>query len=144
MIALSCALCAVQPGRGLYQEDSLLINLQMRSFILSVFGSAGLTRNFTAGLIYCSPVTAVLLKKDMGMPPEHIMPLPLDQPISIDGVTVTPIDANHCPGAVMFLFHVPARQGTPAQVGTAPDLQAHIVMLLLLCGMHCLHVLHVL
>ncbi|KAK9832766.1 hypothetical protein WJX84_012067 [Apatococcus fuscideae] len=78
--------------------------------------TTGLTKNFTGGLIYCSPVTAVLLRKDMGMPPERVVPLQLESPISIDGVTVTLIDANHCPGAVMFLFQIPARQGSPAQL----------------------------
>eukprot|EP00891_Asterochloris_glomerata_P006895 jgi/Astpho2/6895/gw1.00106.24.1_t len=59
---------------------------------------------FDAGTIYCSAVTANLLKYDMRMPPERIHPLPMDEAVTIDGVTVTLMSANHCPGAVMMLF----------------------------------------
>ncbi len=34
-------------------------------------------------------------------------PLELGQEVVIDGVGVTPLDANHCPGSVMFLFRIP-------------------------------------
>lgn len=69
--------------------------------------TTGLTRSFDAGLIYCSPVTGALLVHDMGLSPTVVRPLELDTPAVIDGVEVTPICANHCPGAVCFLFKVP-------------------------------------
>lgn len=74
---------------------------------------AGLNRAFSSGVIYCSPITATLLTKDMGMPAERIIPLPVDTPIVIDGVSVTLMDANHCPGACMMLFKVPSKTGKP-------------------------------
>ena len=74
---------------------------------------AGLGRAFSSGVIYCSPITATLLTKDMGMPAERVIPLPMDTPIVIDGVSVTLMDANHCPGACMMLFKVPTRTGKP-------------------------------
>ena len=62
-------------------------------------------------------MTADLLKYDMRMPPERIHPLPMDEPVTIDGVTVTLMGANHCPGAVMMLFQVPL-PGSKVQVGS--------------------------
>lgn len=35
------------------------------------------------------------------------MPLPLCEPVVIDGCEVVLVDANHCPGAVQFLFKIP-------------------------------------
>ena len=74
---------------------------------------AGLNRSFSSGVIYCSPITATLLTKDMGMPAERVIPLPVDIPIVIDTVSVTLMDANHCPGACMMLFKVPSKTGEP-------------------------------
>lgn len=52
--------------------------------------------------MYCSPITATLLRKDMGLPAARICPLKLDTPVVIDGVEVVLIDANHCPGMRML------------------------------------------
>lgn len=84
--------------------------LQSFSYMLLV---VGLNRAFSSGVIYCSPITATLLTKDMGMPAERVIPLPVDTPIVIDGVSVTLMDANHCPGACMMLFKVPSKTGKP-------------------------------
>jgi len=73
----------------------------------------GLNRAFSSGVVYCSPITATLLTKDMGMPAERVIPLPVNTPIVIDGVSVTLMDANHCPGACMMLFKVPSKNGKP-------------------------------
>ena len=84
----------------------------------STFWCAGLNRSFSSGVVYCSPITATLLIKDMGLPAERIIPLSVDTPHCIDGVTVTLMDANHCPGACMMLFEVPNKRSKP-QVFTA-------------------------
>ena len=63
-------------------------------------------------------MTANLLKYDMRMPPERIHPLPMDEAVTIDGVTVTLMSANHCPGAVMMLFQVPQPGSSKVQVGS--------------------------
>ena len=47
------------------------------------------------------------------MPAERVIPLPVDEPHIIDGVTVTLMDANHCPGACMMLFKVPVKGSKP-------------------------------
>jgi L-ascorbate metabolism protein UlaG (beta-lactamase superfamily) len=62
--------------------------------------------------IYCSPVSARLLAHDKGLRAPQVQELRLGQPLLLQGVTVTAIDANHCPGAVMLLFEVPAPDGT--------------------------------
>lgn len=61
--------------------------------------------------IYCSEVTGTLLKAKLEVSSRLVRPLEIGQahviPLSSDGketMTVTLIEANHCPGAVMFLF----------------------------------------
>lgn len=71
--------------------------------------STGLYRNFDGGLIYCTPVTAALLIREQGIPAARIVSVSLDQPHTLDGVRFTFMDANHCPGAAMILFEVPAK-----------------------------------
>ena len=80
---------------------------------IQVAHDAGLTRSFSSGVVYCSPITATLLIKDMGLPAERVIPLSVDTPHVIDGVTITLMDANHCPGACMMLFKVPSKHGKP-------------------------------
>ncbi|KAM6977765.1 5' exonuclease Apollo [Aplochiton taeniatus] len=61
--------------------------------------------------IYCSQVTAKLLTLKLKVKEQWIHPLEVGDPtlLPLDDIgkewfTVTLIDANHCPGAVMFLF----------------------------------------
>ncbi|CAL8368413.1 unnamed protein product [Lota lota] len=85
-----------------------------RLFFLSHMHSdhtAGLTSTWSDRPIYCSPVSAALLKLKLQVKPQWIHPLELDEPymlplddIGKERLTVTLIDANHCPGSVMFLF----------------------------------------
>ncbi|CAK9867445.1 unnamed protein product, partial [Sphagnum jensenii] len=67
----------------------------------------GLTRGFRHGVIYCSPTTARLVTLRIGVPAERLQIIPLNETVIIDGVQVTFIDANHCPGSVMILFEPP-------------------------------------
>ena len=34
----------------------------------------------------------------------------LNEPIIVEGVTVTYVEANHCPGSAMILFQVPGKR----------------------------------
>lgn len=88
-------------------------NARCKNYFLTHFHSdhtTGLNRSFSSGVVYCSPITATLLIKDMGLPAERIIPLSVDTLHCIDGVTVTLMDANHCPGACMMLFEVPNKR----------------------------------
>ena len=63
-------------------------------------------------MIYCSQITSNLLIKDMRVTPACIRALPLDKEQVIEGIPVTLIDANHCPGAVLLLFKTPPPKGS--------------------------------
>ncbi|XP_014787431.1 uncharacterized protein LOC106881526 isoform X2 [Octopus bimaculoides] len=63
----------------------------------------GLTKNFCQPL-YCSEVTANLVKLKIGVSNKYIHPLPLYCPVIVESVEVTLMDANHCPGSVLILF----------------------------------------
>ncbi|XP_069731939.1 5' exonuclease Apollo [Phaenicophaeus curvirostris] len=66
--------------------------------------TAGLSSTWSRPL-YCSPLTARLLRRRLQVPPCWIRPLEVGQSHVVgEEVTVTLLDANHCPGSVMFLF----------------------------------------
>lgn len=67
----------------------------------------GITDNWNQGMIHCSPVTGKLVQHLLGVKPEFVHTLAMDQVHHIQGVKVTLVDANHCPGAVQFLFELP-------------------------------------
>ncbi|XP_035016108.1 5' exonuclease Apollo [Hippoglossus stenolepis] len=73
--------------------------------------TVGLTSTWSNRPIYCSPTTATLLRLKLQVKEQWIHPLELGDPhmlplddIGKERLTVTLIEANHCPGAVMFLF----------------------------------------
>ena len=74
--------------------------------------TTGLQRDFSAGDIFCTPISAALLIRDMRIPAARIRPVPLDEKHNLDGVEFTFMDANHCPGAAMILFEVPLKDGS--------------------------------
>eukprot|EP00403_Amphidinium_massartii_P025168 CAMPEP_0178397750 /NCGR_PEP_ID=MMETSP0689_2-20121128/14411_1 /TAXON_ID=160604 /ORGANISM="Amphidinium massartii, Strain CS-259" /LENGTH=255 /DNA_ID=CAMNT_0020018477 /DNA_START=53 /DNA_END=817 /DNA_ORIENTATION=+ len=71
---------------------------------------AGLRENWAAGPLYCSTLTAKFLRLRKMASPRVIHERPLDQsfeviePLTRRRVTVTFLDANHCPGSVVIVF----------------------------------------
>jgi DNA cross-link repair 1A protein len=89
-------------------------------FFLSHFHSdhyTGLDERFDRGQIFCTPVTAKLVIARLGVPPHRIKARGLEEPFVVDGVTVTFIDANHCPGAALLLFELPSTGRTILHCG---------------------------
>ncbi|XP_053174216.1 5' exonuclease Apollo [Scomber japonicus] len=88
--------------------------LGTRLFFLSHMHSdhtVGLTSTWSNRPIYCSPTTATLLRLKLQVKEQWVHPLEVGEPyllplddIGKESLTVTLIDANHCPGSVMFLF----------------------------------------
>lgn len=72
-------------------------------------------------MIYCSPITKRLLVHKNRIPTERVQPLEMDTRHVIEGVGVWLIDANHCPGAAMILFEVPA----PSSCKASPEKVTH-------------------
>ena len=66
----------------------------------------GITKRWAAP-IYASAITAALVVRRLGVAASQMVTLPMNAPTVIRGAHVTPLDANHCPGAVLLLFELP-------------------------------------
>jgi DNA cross-link repair 1A protein len=81
-----------------------------KAYFLSHFHSdhyVGLTSSWQHGPIYCSRVTANLVRQQLRVEPKFVVDLEFEQKIDVPGsnaVSVTMIPANHCPGSSIFLF----------------------------------------
>lgn len=80
------------------------------AYFLSHFHSdhyIGLTSSWTHGPIYCSKVTGNLVRQQLRVDPKWVVDIEFEQKTLIpgtQGVSVTMISANHCPGSSLFLF----------------------------------------
>ncbi|KAL4065963.1 DRMBL-domain-containing protein [Scleroderma citrinum] len=66
-----------------------------------------LSSSWKSGPIYCSEGTANLIIHMLSVDRKWVHPLPMDTPTVIPdtgGVSVTLIEANHCPGSCLFFF----------------------------------------
>ena len=76
------------------------------AYFLSHFHSdhyMGLNKNFS-GELYCSQVTANYVINNLKVNPDRVNVLQFDQTELVQGIRVSLITANHCPGSAMFLF----------------------------------------
>jgi hypothetical protein len=105
-----------------------------KAYFLSHFHSdhyIGLTAKWTHGPIYCSKVTGSLVKTQLRTAAEYVVELEFEQKVPVpdtDGVFVTMIPANHCPGSSLFLFEktVGARTQRILHCGDFRACPAHI------------------
>ncbi|KAK7951523.1 DNA repair metallo-beta-lactamase-domain-containing protein [Apiospora aurea] len=103
------------------------------AYFLSHFHSdhyIGLTASWSHGPIYCSKVTGSLVKNQLRTAAKWVVELEFDEQVEIpgtEGVTVTMIPANHCPGSSLFLFEKSApRTQRILHCGDFRACQAHI------------------
>ncbi|KAL7534648.1 hypothetical protein ACHAXR_006011 [Thalassiosira sp. AJA248-18] len=91
-----------------YATRALSENYFLTHFHSDHYG--GITKTWSAGTVYCSLPTANLVHQQLGVDKRYLHPIPMNTPTVIASrgkpVTVTLLDANHCPGAIMFLFEV--------------------------------------
>ncbi|XP_028761185.1 DNA cross-link repair protein SNM1 isoform X2 [Neltuma alba] len=83
------------------------------AYFLSHFHSdhyGGLSKKWSHGPIYCTPLTARLIQMCLSVNPLYICPLELNTKHVIEGVTVTLLEANHCPGAALIHLYLPNGQ----------------------------------
>lgn len=69
----------------------------------------GLTKHSTLP-IYCNKITGNLVKSKLKVPEQYVHILPMNTEVTVEGVKVILLDANHCPGAAMLLLLLPDKQ----------------------------------
>ncbi|EPE36600.1 Metallo-hydrolase/oxidoreductase [Glarea lozoyensis ATCC 20868] len=92
------------------------------AYFLSHFHSdhyIGLSSSWCHGPIYCSKVTANLVKQQLRVDPKWVVPLDFEKKVEVpgtQGVDITMIPANHCPGSSLFLFEKVIGKGSTPKV----------------------------
>jgi len=87
------------------------------AYFLSHFHSdhyIGLTSSWSHGPIYCSKITGNLVRQQLRVDPKWVVDLDFEQKAEVpgtEGVYVTMISANHCPGSSLFLFEKESGNG---------------------------------
>jgi len=108
------------------------------AYFLSHFHSdhyIGLTASWKHGPIYCSKITGNLVRQQLRVDPKWVVDLDFEEKTEVpgtEGVFVTMISANHCPGSSLFLFEKEFGKGKNSRLqrvlhcGDFRACQAHI------------------
>ena len=79
-----------------------------QAYFLSHFHSdhyIGLTSRWDHGPIWCSRATANLVRMKLRVDPQYLREFPFEEWTEVvSGIRVRGLDANHCPGSMLFLF----------------------------------------
>ncbi|CAJ1459094.1 unnamed protein product, partial [Effrenium voratum] len=97
-------------GTEFLVDGFLFQRKEVKHYVLTHFHSdhtVGLTRKFDAGTIYCTDVTAALITNVMGVDAARVVAMTLQETLQVDGVSLTLLDAGHCPGSSMAAFEDP-------------------------------------
>lgn len=92
------------------------------AYFLSHFHSdhyIGLTASWRHGPIYCSKPTANLVRQQLRVDPKWLVDLEFEKKYDVpetNGVQVTLIEANHCPGSALFLFEKTTEAGSSIRI----------------------------
>jgi DNA cross-link repair 1A protein len=92
------------------------------AYFLSHFHSdhyVGLTSSWCHGPIYCSKVTANLVKQQLRVDPKWVVALDFEARFEVpgtQGVAVSMIPANHCPGSSLYLFEKVIGKGSNPKI----------------------------
>ncbi|KAK8138696.1 DNA repair metallo-beta-lactamase-domain-containing protein [Apiospora sp. TS-2023a] len=107
----TCPFYKIMPGFSICVDAFRYGAVQgCNAYFLSHFHSdhyIGLSASWSHGPIYCSKVTGSLVKNQLRTAAKWVVELEFDEKVDIpgtEGVTVTMIPANHCPGSSLFLF----------------------------------------
>ncbi|KAI9035146.1 DNA cross-link repair protein PSO2 [Aspergillus affinis] len=79
----------------------------------------GLTASWRHGPIYCSKPTANLVRQQLKVDPKWLVSLEFEKKYDVpgtNGVQVTLIEANHCPGSALFLFEKTTESGSSIKI----------------------------
>lgn len=93
-----------------------------QAYFLSHFHSdhyIGLTSSWRYGPIFCSRVTGNLVRQQLKVDPKWVVDLEFEEESEVpntNGVRVTMISANHCPGSSLFLFQKVVGKGNNSKV----------------------------
>ncbi|CAO1309613.1 unnamed protein product [Diamesa serratosioi] len=93
------AVDAFRYGEISHVEDYFLTHYHADHYI-------GLTKKFCHTL-YLSEITGILVKAFIGVDEKYFKIVKVNEPFYLNKVQITPMDANHCPGALLFLFQFP-------------------------------------
>lgn len=107
----TCPFYKIMPGLYICVDAFRYGKVEGQSaYFLSHFHSdhyIGLTSSWCHGPIYCSKVTANLVRQQLRVDPKWVVPLEFEKKVEVPntkGVHVTMLPANHCPGSSLYLF----------------------------------------